>query len=252
MTKIGIQISSVRKYLQTPMDVLDSFKKVSKMGYRTIQIQWISPSVPMDFINDALKETQLNCIGTQDYYDEVIPNLEEIIKMNDLWGGSYICVSGIPTRFLSFQGCVAFAAELNQIAKQLELKGKILAFHPRSQEFAKFDGKTAMDILIENTTNNIQIVLDVYHVIKAGYDPVCWINKLKGRMDLIHFKDRIITPNGDELLMPVGQGSIEWKNIFEASKETGVKYAFAEQESWQKDPFECLEDSYKFITAHGF
>ena len=76
MTQVGIQISSVREYLQTPQDVLASFRKVSEIGYRIIQIQWISPDVPMDFIRDALEETQLYCVGTQDYYDLVVPHLD--------------------------------------------------------------------------------------------------------------------------------------------------------------------------------
>ena len=251
MARVGVQISSVRKYLQTPEDVLESFRKVSKIGYRTIQIQWISSDVPAGFINDALKETQLNCIGTQDYYDEVIPNLDEIIKMNDLWGGTYICVSGIPERFHSLQGCMSFAAELNKIAKQLEHAGKILIFHPRHQEFTRYDGQIALDILLENTEDNFQPLLDIYHIKKAGYDPAEWIYKVKGRMDMVHFKDMAEAADGKEVLMPVGQGILDWEDIFRACMQTGVKYCFAEQETSHKDPFECLEDSYKFITAHG-
>lgn len=251
MTRIGVQISSVRKYLQTPEDVMESFRKVSKIGYKAIQIQWISSDVPAGFINEALKETQLNCIGTQDYYDEVTSNLDEIIKMNDLWGGTYICVSGIPERFHSFQGCMSFAAELTQIAKRLEEAGKILIFHPRHQEFMSYGGKVALEILLENTTDNCQVELDLYHVKKAGFDPVDWIYKVKGRMDLVHFKDMAVAPDGKEVLTPVGQGIIKWEDIFQACMQTGVRYCFAEQESWQKDPFECLKDSYDFITAHG-
>ena len=37
----------------------------------------------------------------------------------------------------------------------------------------------------------------------------------------------------------------------EMCQEAGVKYGFAEQESWQKDPFECLRESYDFIVTHG-
>jgi len=250
MTKLGIQISSVRKYLQTPEDVLESFRKVSKIGYKTIQIQWISPSVPVSFIDDALKETQLDCIGTQDYYDEVIGNLDEIIKMNNLWDGKYICVSGIPERYHSYEGCMSFTAELDQVTKRLASSGKILTFHPRCQDFMQFNGHNSVELLLENTSNDFQIVLDVYHIINAGLNPIDWVHKFKGRMDIIHFKDKIITSEGKEVLVPVGQGSTSWKDIFRACEQTGIKYAFAEQESWLKDPFECLEDSYKFITSH--
>jgi len=64
--------------------------------------------VPIGFIRDALEETHLYCVGTQDYYDVVVPQLGKVIEMNDLWGGTYICVSGIPERYRSREGCLEF------------------------------------------------------------------------------------------------------------------------------------------------
>jgi hypothetical protein len=112
---------------KTPEDVLASFRQVSAIGYRIIQIQWISPDVPIDFIRDALKETQLYCVGTQDFYDLVVPDLDQVIKMNDLWGGTYICVSGIPEHCRSYAGCLEFAKELDRLSASLEKKGKIFS-----------------------------------------------------------------------------------------------------------------------------
>ena len=40
--------------------------------------------------------------------------------------------------------------------------------------------------------------------------------------------------------------------IFEATIETGVKYAFAEQETFQSEPFQCLKDSYDYLVANDF
>lgn len=251
MTKLGIQISSLREYLQTPEDVLASFSKVSEIGYKTIQIQWINPEIPMDFIHDALKETRLECIGTQDHYDVVISHLDEVIEINDLLGGSYITVSGIPDRYHSYEGCLEFAKELNKLSEFLETKGKILNFHPRYMDVFQYDGQNSLDIIFENTRSDFQFLLDIYQIIYAGLDPIEWIYKVKGRNDLIHFKDGIIDPDGNEVLMPVGQGAIQWKKIFEATIETGVKYAFAEQEKWEKDPFQCLKESYDYIMMNG-
>ena len=139
MTGLGIQISSVRNYLQTPEDVLASFIKVSEIGYKTIQIQWISPDVPMDFIRDALQETQLKCVGTQDHYDVVVSHLDEVIEINDLWGGTYICVSGILERYHSYEGCLEFAQELNKLSELLETKGEILNFYRRYMDVLDID-----------------------------------------------------------------------------------------------------------------
>ena len=251
MTRVGIQISSVRKYLQTPADVLASFQKVSAMGYRIIQIQWISPDVPFEFIRDALQETGLTCVGTQDYYDEVVARWADFVAMNDLWGSRNVCVSGIPERYRTYEGCLAFAHELNQRSESLERQGKLLSFHPRASDVIQFAGQNSLEIILQNTRQECQFVLDVYHLVKAGFDPLEWIYRVAGRNDLIHFKDRKLKPDGSEVLMPVGQGDIEWEPVFQACIATHIQYGFAEQESWLKDPFECLQESYDYIVSKG-
>lgn len=251
MTKLGIQISSVRKYLQTPEDVLESFRKVSDIGYDTIQIQWINPEIPMEIIHAALKEANLKCIGTQDHYDVVVAHLDEVIASNDLWGGTYITVSGIPECYHSYEGCLEYAEELNKLSEYLETKEKILNFHPRSKDVFHYGEKNSLEIIFENTRSEFQFLLDIYQIIHADLDPIEWIHKVKGRNDLIHFKDGMKSPNGKQVLMPVGQGSIQWEPIFDATIETGVKYAFAEQETFEKEPFQCLKESYDYLVAKG-
>lgn len=251
MTQAGIQISSVRAYLQTPAGVLESFRKASAIGFRVIQIQWIAPSVPAGFIRAALAETGLTCAGTQDYYEVVTAQLDEVIAMNDLWGSANICVSGIPERCRSEEGCLAFAGELNALSELLERQGKVLSFHPRHMDVIPFGGRSSLELIFENTRAEMQFVLDIYHLVRAGLDPLAWIERTRGRCDLVHFKDSRIEPAGGEVLVPTGQGRIAWEPIFRACAETGVQYGFAEQESWQKDPFECLAESYAYMVAHG-
>ena len=251
MTKLGIQISSVKDYLQTPEDVLESFRKVSDIGYDTIQIQWINPEVPTEFIQAALKETNLKCIGTQDYYDVVISHLDEVIEMNDLWGGTYITVSGLPERYQSYEGCLEYAKELNKLSEFLETKGKILNFHPRLMDVFQYGDKNSLEIIFENTRREFQFLLDIYHIIHGGLDPIEWIYKVEGRNDLIHFKDGFEETKVHHVLMPTGQGSIQWQPIFDATIKTGVNYAFAEQETFEKEPFQCLKESYDYLVANG-
>ncbi len=251
MTKIGIQISSVRAYLQTPPDVLASFRKVSEIGYRAIQIQWIAPEVPGEFIRAALAETRLKCLGTQDYYHVVIPQLDEVAALNDLWGSASICVSGIPERYRSLQGCLEFVGELNRLSEQLERQGKVLAFHPRNVDVIWWGGENSLDVIRERTRPEMQFCLDVYQYVRAGLDPVEWLHKLQGRVDLVHFKDGKPGPDGKDLLMPVGQGKIDWQPIFQACHDTGVKYGLVEQETWHKDAFECLKEGFEFCVKNG-
>ena len=251
MTKLGIQISSLWEYLKTPEEVLESFKKVSGIGYNAIQIQWINPEISKEFVHEALIEAELNCLGTQDYYDIVVDNLDEVIASNELWGGTYITVSGIPERYHSYDGCLEFAEELNKLSEYLETKGKILTFHPRSKDVFHYEKRNSLDIIFEHTRKECQFLLDIYHIIDAELNPIEWIKKVQGRNDLIHFKDGLKDAEGKQVLMPVSHGEINWEPIIDATIETGIKYAFAEQETFEKEPFECLTESYEYLVKNG-
>ena len=249
--KTGIQISSLKKYLQTPADVLESFKKCAKIGYEYIQVQWVAPSVPDEAVRDALLESGLECVGTQESYREVFSNIDKYININHMWGGKYICSSatGMENTFSSVSDCLKAAGEFNLMAKRLKDEGLIFAFHPHNAHIVEIGGTTSLDIIMENTSGDVQFNLDMYHIKTSGRNPAEWIKKTAGRADMAHFKDYKTAGSGT-ILCPVGQGVIEWAEIFRACGEARVKYCFAEQEDWEKDAFECLAESYQFIKSN--
>ena len=104
---------------------------------------------------------------------------------------------------------------------------------------------------MENTPDSFQLGLDLYHLIKAGLDPDEWMHRYQGRIEFVHFKDCCHDSSGKELLVPLGQGEIDWASSIRACKETGVKWAFAEQERWQKDAFQCMAESLAFLKENG-
>ncbi|MBG9987550.1 TIM barrel protein [Aerococcaceae bacterium DSM 111176] len=251
MTKLGIQISSLKDYLQTPEDVVATFKKVSDIGYERIQIQWVNPEISHEVIHGALQEANLQCLGTQESYDNVTENLASFIDRNTLWGGKYVTLSGIPEKYHSHEGCLAFAAELNELSLTCEKYGRILNFHPRAKDVFYYESTNSLEVIFDNTRPEMQFLLDIYQIVAAELDPVAWIEKVEGRNDVIHFKDGIISSDEEPVLTPIGQGEIDWEPIIEATIKTGVKYALAEQESFGSEPFQCLKDSYDYLVARG-
>jgi len=206
----------------------------------------------MEDVKKALDESGLICTGTQDYYDDVMKSMDSVIKSNDLWGSKYICVSGIPERFRTPEGCLRMADEVNSTAARLRSCGKILQFHPVVTDYQIAAGRLLVDLLMENVSADVQVLLDIYHVYKSGLDPAARIRSLKGRIDHVHFKDSAISTEAapqNTKLVPVGQGAINWAPVIRACLDTGVSYCFAEQEQWDRDPFECLRESYQFITG---
>lgn len=52
--KTGIQVSSFRPVLTTREEVRKAFEKMAAMGCDTVQLQWIDPSVSVEFIRDTM------------------------------------------------------------------------------------------------------------------------------------------------------------------------------------------------------
>ena len=51
----------------------------------------------------------------------------------------------------------------------------------------------------------------------------------------------------------VGEGNINFDQVFMAAEKAGTKYMLVEQdECYGEDPFECLTRSYKNMKAMGF
>ena len=107
--------------------------------------------------------------------------------------------------------------------------------------------------------------IDVHWIQRAGHDPVKWIRRLAGREDLVHLKDyRIRFPDGvpsqdifhrEQCIQfaEIGEGNLDMKAIIEAAVEGGAVYLPIEQDqTYGRDPFECIQTSVENICSMGF
>lgn len=251
MTYLGFQASSLKPYLTTKKNLLETFYRLKSIGYRYLQLQWIDFSIPLEYTAAALMETGLRCIATQDSFISVKENLDYYLRMNTLWGSKYLCVSAIPKEQMSTTGIITFVSTMNKIAEELEPLNIKLTFHPLSFNFQHIDGESAVDIVMKLLPKNIGITFCILQAVRAGVDPVDFLEKYRGRIDICHYKDYDTSSDGSEYLVPVGQGKIAWQAIFDACQSTGVVWGLAEQEVWQKDAFICAEESFDYISRHG-
>lgn len=113
------------------------------------------------------------------------------------------------------------------------------AYHNHDFEFEKFDDKTVYDFILDNTDSDlVNMELDLYWISKAGFNPLTYFEKYPKRFPLWHVKDM---KAGNKDFTEVGNGTIDFKTIFEAKEIAGLKYWFLEQDSSDKDIFESVE-----------
>lgn len=254
-TIVGAQVSSLRPYLQTPGELRRSLERLAEMGYRLVQMQWWNPAFAPETVAEAVRGAGLQCVSTQDYYQTVRDDFSRTVRVNELCGSRCVCVSGIPAETLCRESVLRFAGELCAMAERLAPLGMTLAFHPRAREWASDESVSGVpytEILLQNCPENVTLGLDLYHSGQAGLAPDALLRHWSGRVAFVHFKDFFIDTAGREHLTPVGQGTTDWRAAVRACGETGVPWAFTEQETWEKDAFLCMRESLDAMREWGF
>lgn len=239
--KTGIQVSSLKPLLKAPEQVQTAFYKMKELGCDTVQLQWIDASVSVAEIAVALAENGMVSVSVQDFYETVKNDFEYYVNLNAATNGKWLCVSRIPERMKSPQGLDAFAEELRQMQKKLDAYGQKLCFHPVSADFQAVPGMDAVEYLF-TAMPEMDICLDLYHLNRNCNDMPGFIRKHAGRVCMVHFKD-----GKDGKLVPAGQGDTNWTGVVKACMETEVPYGFVEQETWDSDPYDCLQAALNWV-----
>jgi sugar phosphate isomerase/epimerase len=116
----------------------------------------------------------------------------------------------------------------NKFGEQCQGAGLKFAYHNHDFEFEVIDGIRPMDLLLEETDKNlVSFELDLYWIIKAGEDPLGYIKKYPNRFPLWHIKDMA----SDGSMRDVGEGIIDFEEIFKLRKLSGLEHYYVEHDN---------------------
>ncbi len=138
------------------------------------------------------------------------------------------------------------AAELSKAGERCKQAGIQLCYHNHDFEFQQQDGRYPYEVLLDESDKNlVKMEMDLYWITKANQNPIELINKHPGRFPLWHVKDMDKTP--ERKFTEVGNGTIQFKEIFKHADKAGLKYFFVEQDSTPGDPFNSITQSITYI-----
>jgi sugar phosphate isomerase/epimerase len=141
------------------------------------------------------------------------------------------------------------ADQLNTAGDICKKSGIQLCYHNHDFEFIPEDGKYPYTAMLTHTDEDlVKMEVDLYWLTKAGQDPIALFNQYPGRFPLWHVKDMDNTPN--KMFTEVGNGTIDFKNIFKHSKKAGLQYFFVEQDVCPGDPYDSITKSISYIKAN--
>jgi sugar phosphate isomerase/epimerase len=249
---VSAEIYTVQEFIRTPSDFARSLRKIRSIGYRAIEISDLG-HIPTDTVKTILDDMDLVVSGCHYDLDQYLTRLDSIIDECRAWNCGHLLLTMIPESYalLGAGGYSRFIEEICPIGEKIHEAGLTLSYHNHNYEFARFDGRTGLDWILEETqTHHIGMQIDTYWVQMGGGDPIQWIRKSAGRMPAVHLKDFAVdmwTPIFAEL----GQGNLDWPGIIQACREADVAWYVVEQDSCRRDPFESLKISYEFLNTFG-
>lgn len=245
--KNGFQLSSITSYLQDENNLRKAFGKIAAIGYKTVQLQGASYSIGDEVIADALRQNGLECAAIQQDYPFCVP-AERVMERAVACGCKYFTFALWPVKIDGLADLERVAQEFSKINGKAREAGLVLSFHPIGPDFAPLDGVPRYERLMSMLPENVQLTFCAASCADTGITPFEVLEKFAGRVDLVHFKDWVRLPDGSKKLVPLGEGSTQWGPIADACREAGVQYIFAEQERWNRDPFDCAAASFRHLV----
>jgi sugar phosphate isomerase/epimerase len=274
---LAAQLYTVRDFCKTPADIARTLARVKQIGYDAVQASALGPIEPSDF-RKILDDNGLVCCATH-VRRNVAAEFDAVVEEHQIIGCKYPAIGSMPGAYQQQgkAGYLAFAREQSELSRRFNQAGLTWGYHNHSFEFEKFDGKTGLDLLIENTDPTFTFEIDTFWVQHGGGDPAAWIRRLKGRIPLVHLKDmvvgmdqhaklpaQIVGESDDDyqkraqqakarrpIMAEVGEGNLNWTSILAACREAGTVWYIVEQDICQRDPFESLAISLRNLRAMG-
>jgi sugar phosphate isomerase/epimerase len=244
---IGFQLFSARNF-----PLADVLKKVAALGYTHVEGYGSLYTDPV-----ALK-AQLDANGlTMPTAHVGLSDLEDSaksLKLADTLGIKVIVCPWLAPdqRPTSADGWKRFGEKLQKIGKPYQDAGLTFGYHNHDFEFATYDGRYAMDILLE-AAPAVNVEADVAWIVRGKADPAPWLEKNGERIVAIHVKD--IAPAGENAnedgWADAGQGVVPWKTLWPIARtKTKARYFIAEHDN-PSDIDRFASRSIAFIKSLG-
>ena len=249
---------TLREFTSTANAFDEALQAVHGIGYAAVQLSAIkcmdgpNPEVDACQARDILDGNGLVCCATHRPWERLRDFTEEEILFHQTLGCSYTAIGGLWSGYAGVEGMKQFASESQLVAKKLADAGIRFGYHNHAHEFVTdaVHGGRPYDVLL-NEAPHLALEIDVYWVAVAGVDPTQLLRACPGRIEAVHLKDRAIDRAADVPYAAVGEGDLCWGDILAACREGGTQWAIVEQDDCPRDPFDCLNSSFEFLSGKG-
>ncbi|MBE1471775.1 sugar phosphate isomerase/epimerase family protein [Kibdelosporangium phytohabitans] len=222
---IGIQLYTVRNIMAT--DPQGTLNALGAVGYATVGVSGLYGHTPERF--RAMMDTAgVRAVLTHTSWDAMNADVQRELEIARILGVRYVVVPSLPGSLRTVAGYTHAAAKFQEWGIRCRGAGMKFLFHNHDVDFAKVDGKVLFDVLAERTDARfVNFELDLYWIIKPGYDPVAYFERHPGRFPAFHVKDMAANGSFEDL----GYGTIDFPRIFARYAQSGVREYVVEHDT---------------------
>ena len=259
MSRIGLQMYTMREQVKNLEDYKNTIRKIAEIGYKVLQMSrpdFMSIEENVKF----LKQYDLSADSVLRPAMEVVEEAETAAKEAEMYGCDVLRTTSIPNEFRikGKKGYQEFAKIMNESGKACKKVGLRYMYHFHAFEWINFGQERGIDILLNETDPDcVYFCPDVFWLTSAGTEPSQSLKMFAGRAFMMHVKDYAIRPlegkieNVPSFFAPVGTGNLNWEGILKTADEIGIKTFVVEQDECEGDVFDAIQTSYNNLTKMG-
>lgn len=258
-SQLAVQMYTIRDQTKTAEDLAASLQKLHAIGYEAVQLSAVgamdgeTPLVSATLARKMLDDNGLRCAATHRNWDTLVNDTDKEIEFHQTLGCNYTAIGGIPGRYAEWgeDGFRQFVQDAAPVIARLKAARIRWGYHNHDHEFVRLESghQTRYDIFLDQENADFMLEIDVYWAIHAGVNPERLFERCKGRVPVVHLKDKEVVPKQGPIMAAIGEGNMDWAHILPACAAAGVEVYAVEQDVCPRDPFDCLRSSYAFLTS---
>jgi sugar phosphate isomerase/epimerase len=233
---IGCQTWPVRKMIA--QDFPGTLKTLAGAGFQAVELcspvgyadsgfGGLAKYKPSD-LRKVLDDASLQCVSSHFGIDELRKDLSGRIEWAKELGLKQMLVPSLDgPKNPTIDDVKRAADEYNKMAQQSASAGIQQGLHNENFELTTVDGKRTYDLLFELLDPKLVKFQFQVSTISQGCDAAEYFTKYPGRFLSMHAQGWSAKTKE---IVPIGQGTLDWKKIFTAAKTGGIKNYFVEMD----------------------
>jgi sugar phosphate isomerase/epimerase len=228
---LGFQIWTIRQKLLE--DFPGTLKMMADMGYQTVEM--CSPigygfkqliNMKGSEMKKIVEDQGLKLISCHYGMKEFRDNLDGRLEFaHDAGMKQMVIASFEVNKNSTMSEWQKSVDELNAFGARSKKAGIQMVYHNHDMEFEKLDGVLIYDELMRRFDKDLVKMQFQVAVVRLGFKAADFFKKYPGRYQSAHLADWSTTENK---MVPIGQGIVDWKELFAAADKCGVKNYFVE------------------------